>query len=242
MSGLATLVVLYEDQYFEEFHKFWKRLRQHQKLPALVLEGRTAKGTGGFVNELGPLLRTPLRQTKRPPDKVVCLADADRPKNLFSSAPLAPIANADIARWIDTLEQDWKAHLVKECSLSPIDAARVETGCLCWSKESVLLTSEQQLLAFAGDGAARVQQVVEACTPKPSTVLPAEYTYTYRAPQKCMDQVFQAATNGLRKYKKGRDDEDLLREHFCSMNDAELQAVCERCPDLVRLVSKLAVP
>jgi hypothetical protein len=62
--SVRSIVIAYEDKYFEELHRLIKRLRVDHGLPGLCLEPRSVQGTGGFINEVPKLLRTPLKQTK----------------------------------------------------------------------------------------------------------------------------------------------------------------------------------
>ena len=94
---MSSIVIAYEDDYHEELHLLVKALRRDRGLPGLVLEGRPVRGTGNFVHEAPSLLRLPLKQTKLPPDRVVCLADADRPQNLVPGAPSPPLEADSIA-------------------------------------------------------------------------------------------------------------------------------------------------
>lgn len=87
---MSSIVIAYEDDYHEELHLLVKALRRDRGLPGMILEGRPVFGTGNFVHEAPRLLRTPLKQTKLPPDRVVCLGDADRPQNLLPGAQPAP--------------------------------------------------------------------------------------------------------------------------------------------------------
>lgn len=60
---------------------------------------------------------------------------------------------------------------------------------------------------------------------------------TFRRPDECMDQVVREIAG--RKYKKSRDDEDILARHI-KPSDARRAEVLRRCPDLERLLAALA--
>ena len=85
---MRSIVIAYEDDYHEELHLLVKAMRRDRGLPEMLVEGRPVRGTGNFVHEAPRLLRTPLKQTKLPPDRVVCLADADRRRILSSLTTL----------------------------------------------------------------------------------------------------------------------------------------------------------
>ena len=90
---MKTVVLAFEDQYYEELFTLIKRLRRDQGLAGMVLFGTSVRGTGGFINEVPKLLRIPPGQASVLPDLVVCLADADRPGNLLPGAADSPISD-----------------------------------------------------------------------------------------------------------------------------------------------------
>ncbi|WP_437640399.1 hypothetical protein [Sorangium sp. So ce854] len=235
---MSSIVIAYEDDYHEELHLLVKALRQDRGLPGMIVEGRPVRGTGNFVHETPRLLRTPLKQTKLPPDRVVCLADADRPQDLVPRAPPAP-AGADstaLDQWVRVFEASWKDHLVRESKLSEEAASRLYVCCMRWSKESLLVACPDALLEHAGGRRERVRALLDACVPAPATLGAAEFVVSYRKPTECLERVFQVIAD--RHYKKGRDDEDLLRLRI--KPDAARRAdVLSRCPDLGRLLDVL---
>ena len=234
---MSSILIAYEDDYHEELHLLLKALRRDRGLAGLTLEG-PVRGTGNFVREAPRLLRTPLKQTKAPPDRVVCLADADRPSNLVPSASLpAMTANrAALDEWVLDFEVRWREHLIHEGPLSAELAARLRVCAVRWSKESLLVACPDALLDHAGTARNQVAQLLAACSPPPATLAPADFVVEYRKPNTCLDSVFQTSLG--RKYKKGRDDEDLLRDQITRHADRRA-AVLARCPDLERLLDLL---
>lgn len=238
---MRSIVIAYEDQYCEKLHLLVKALRKDRGLPKDVcLESRSVRGTGGFVNEVPKLLRMPLKQTKLPPDLVVCLGDADRPKNLAPDAPPAP-GSADaraLDGWVVGLENQWRDFLVHKANIDATSAARLRTVCLRWNKESLFLATPDALLDYAAqrDRRAQVESLLNACTPCPSSLADEAFTPSYRSTDRCLDLVFRKIEG--RSYKKGRDDEDLLRLHITPHETRRTQALM-RCPDLGRLLDRL---
>lgn len=240
---MTAIVIAYEDAYHEELHRLVKALRRDRGLPGLILEAQPVRGTGKFVHDAPRILRTPLKQTKRPPDRVVCLADADRPQNLVPGQALPPlqVGAAALAAWITELEAAWRQHLIDKGPLATEQAGRLSVLCLRWSKESLFTASPDALLAYAHTRDRRdpVATVLANCAPPPATVADADFVVRYRRPDHCLDDVFAALAG--RTYKKGRDDEDLLRDHIIP-HEARRAEVLRRCPDLARLIDMLVPP
>lgn len=117
---MKSILIAYEDQYHQKLHLLIKRLRRDRGLPGVILEGRSVRGTGGFINEVPTLLRMPFKQTKAPPDRLVCLADIDRPGNLVPGTQGAPSSDdlAALGRWVREFEVSWHGHLSTELHLS----------------------------------------------------------------------------------------------------------------------------
>lgn len=236
---MRSIVIAYEDQYFEALHGLVKSLRRDAGLPGIILEPRPVRGTGNFVGEVPKLLREPLKQTKLPPDRVVCVADADRPQNLVPDALAAPmLADAGaLERWVLDFERSWRDFLVRDAHLAEQAAARLCVVCIRWSKESLLVASPDALLDYGRERRDRVEAVLGHCRPCPVGLPDQDFAHHYRSPEDCMDSVLDAIAG--RRYKKGRDDEDLLREHI-SPQQARRSQVLKRCPDLARLLENLA--
>ncbi len=237
---MSSILIAYEDEYHEELHLLVKRLRADRGVPGLVLEKATVRGTGNFVTEVPRLLRTPLKQTKAPPERVVCLGDADRPRELVPGAqPAPPEADAaSLERWVLDLEKSWQNHLVRASNLSNVQSSRLRVLCLRWSKESVLVACPDALLAHAGSRREQIAKLLGECVPPPATLDDAGFVVHYRRPGECMDQVVQTIAG--RKYKKGRDDEDILRDQI-KASPARRAEVLVRCPDLERLLDLLVL-
>jgi hypothetical protein len=235
---VRSIVIAYEDKYCEGLHGLIKGLRRDHGLGGIILELQTVRGTGGFVNDVPLLLRRALKQTKRVPDRLVCLADADRPQNLVPNAQPAPVGDdaAALLQWVLELEMSWKDFLVREGRLPEESAARLRVICMRWSKESLLISSPDALREYAGDRRPLVEQVLEACAPPPRTLADEEFIVRYRRPDQCMDRVIQPIHG--HRYKKGLHDEDLLREQI-SPHAVRRAEVLRRCPDLGRLLSEL---
>lgn len=238
---MTAIVIAYEDAYHEQFHLLVKALRRDRGLPGLILEAQPVGGTGNFVHEAPRILRTPLKQTKRPPDRVVCLADADRPPNLVPGQALPPAgaSAAAIETWLLSFEATWRAHLIAEAHLTTEQAGRLCVLCLRWSKESLLTACPEALLAHARERRDAVATVLASCPPPPATLADAEFIVRYRKPDHCLDAVLTSWAG--RKYKKGRDDEDLLRDQIIP-HEARRAEVLRRCPDLARLLDVLVPP
>jgi hypothetical protein len=237
---VKSVLIAYEDQYFEALHGLVRALRRDRGLPGICLEPRSVRGTGGFVNEVPRLLRMSLKQTKLPPDRVVCVADADKPRNLVpGAAPLPAGGDRDaVERWVRELEMSFWDLLVREAHLPEAAAARLCVVCIRWSKESLLVASPDALLDYASrrDRRAPVGALLRGCVPCPTTLPDEELTLRYRTPGRCMDTVF-SAIEGCR-YKKGRDDGDLLRAQIAPHQTRRAQ-VLSRCLDLGRLLGEL---
>ncbi|HEY8379223.1 MAG TPA: hypothetical protein VIK91_22170 [Nannocystis sp.] len=238
--GARAILIAYEDQYFEQFHLLVKALRRDRGLPGLCLEGRTVHGTGGFAKEIPRYLRMPLKQTKQPPDLVVCLGDADRATNLTPDASPAPAQDDAVAleRWVREIEHKWHTHLVRKGPLDEQAATRLRTVCLRWNKESLFLANPDALLEHAEQHERRpqIETLLDTCKPRPSALDDAKFLLAYRKPGHCMDLVFRAIEG--RSYKKGRDDEDLLRLHI-KPHETRRALTLRRCPDLERLLHAL---
>lgn len=231
-----SVVVVYEDEYCEELHRLVKRLRKESGRGG-VLEPATATGTGGFQRDLPRILRTPLRFPKAPPDLVICVGDADTPANLVEGAPLPPGGATD--RWVAEFEAHWRETLIKKARLSPADGERVRTIVLRWNQESVLVAAPAAIVDYARryDREAPVRSLLAACDPSPLGLADAAFVDTYRHPGRCINDLMRAIFPA-RKYKKGRDNDDILRDHILPSPErvAEVRA---RCPDLVRLVDAI---
>lgn len=237
INGEATLLV-YEDQYCGELHSLVKGLRKDAGHPGRILEFASVRGTGNFAREVPKLLRLPLRPTKRPPDRLVCVADADKPGNLTPGAGPPPTDALSLDTWIIALEEGWKNRLIQGASLPSDATARLRTVCLRWNKESLLVACPDALMELASeaDRSVELTAVLKACDPSPLELSDAHFVHRYRAPDQCMRQVIQAIHQ--RPYKKGIDDEDLLRTRIrlSAVHRAQLAA---RCPDLRRLLDAL---
>lgn len=237
---MKTVVLAFEDQYYEELFTLIKRLRRDQGLAGMVLFGTSVRGTGGFINEVPKLLRIPPGQASVLPDLVVCLADADRPGNLLPGAADSPISDDGRAldEWVTQFEGAWREYLLTTARISPQDHVRVRTVCLRWSKESLLVASPDALLEHAAkrERRAEVQTILDQCRPSPIGLADQEYGLRYRSPEDCLNRIF-AALEG-RSYKKGRHDEDLLRDYI-SRDPGHRGRLLRRCPDLARLLAVL---
>ncbi|WP_437300233.1 hypothetical protein [Sorangium sp. So ce426] len=235
---MRSIVIAYEDDYHEELHLLVKAMRRDRGLPEMIVEGRPVRGTGNFVHEAPRLLRTPLKQTKLPPDRVVCLADADRPQNLVPGARPASAGGdgAALHQWVIAFEASWKDHLVRESALSEEKSSRLYVRCIRWNKESLLVACPDALLEHAEGRREQVQALLDRCVPPPATLGAEEFAVQYRKPAECLDRVFQIISE--RRYKKGRDDEDLLRVRI-RPGPARRAEVLSRCPDLGRLLDVL---
>jgi hypothetical protein len=237
---VSSIIIAYEDDYHEELHLLIKALRRDRGLLGIILEARPVRGTGNFAHEVPSLLRLPLKQTKLPPSRVVCLGDADRPQDLVPGASSAPIG-ADgpaLDQWVVELEARWREHLVRTSNLSDEQASRL---CVCgvrWSKESLLISCPDALLAHAGRRREQVKALLEACVPAPMTLEASDFVLKYQRPADCLDRVFQVISG--RRYKKGRDDEDLLRDQI-NPHPTRRAEVLSRCPDLERLLGMLSL-
>jgi hypothetical protein len=199
---------------------------------------RSGQGTGGFINEVPKLLRTQLKHTKRPPERLVCLAEADRPRDLVPDAPLAPDESGALDQWVLVLEASWATRLAREARLADEAVARLRVCCLRWSKESLLLASPDALLDYAENHKrqGQVKSLLAACVPCPTTLADEEFALHYRKPGTCIDRVLHVVES--RNYKKGRDDEDILRDHI-SPHAGRRGELLRRCPDLGRLLREL---
>lgn len=171
---------------------------------------------------------------------MVCLADADRPRNLVPSAAAAPEGNDRQAadKWVRTLEESWRNLLVRQTHLPDDSAARLRVICLRWSKETVLTSSPAALLDHASKlgRRAQVESILRDCSPCPTALGDEDFVLRYPAPERCLDGVIRAIDGRL--YKKGRDDEDILRDWICPNPDRRAE-VLRRCPDLRRLLAEL---
>lgn len=239
-----AVLALYEDAACKELHALVKSLRRDRGCGGVddVIELVSVKGNGNFVNEVPKMLRLPVKQTKRPPDLVVCVADADRPQALAPNAPVVPVGGdlAALDRWVLEVEAAWHQHLKSKAHLSDDAAARLRVICLRWSKESLLLASPLALVEYANaDGrqqGGKVTALLDACKPCPTSLADGDFLVSYRKPGRCLDAVFQEIVG--HGYQKKRDDEDLLRDHI---NPQPLRRgeVLKRCPDLERLLQAI---
>lgn len=232
---MKSVVLAYEDQYCEELHRLIKALRRDAGQPGLILEPRAVRGTGNFAEEVQKLLRLPLKQTRRPPDRVVCVADGDRPRNLAPTGVAAPLEGSSetLEQWVIDFEKSWRDFLVARARLTDQDAERLFVVCIRWSKESLLVASPDALLDRAGERRGELESLLRACDPSPESLPDEEFVHRYRTPQGCLDRVFQRIAG--RRYKKGRDDEDLLRDTISPHPDRRARLL-KRCPDLARLL------
>jgi len=191
---MKSIVLAYEDQYCEELHRLIRALRRDAGQPGLVIEARAVRGTGNFAEEVSRLLRLPLPQTKRPPDRVVCIADSDSPQELAPAGTAAPVSGDARAldEWVIQFEESWKDFLVQRARLAAQDAARLFVVCLRWSKESLLVASPDALLDHADKHGrrSRVDALLNACEPRPESLPDEDFVLSYRRPQDCLDRVF----------------------------------------------------
>lgn len=240
---MRAIVLLYEDAYHAGLHRLVQALRRGTDARPTILEARSARGSGGFVSEVGPQLRAPLKQTRRPPDLVVCVADADRPTNLAPLAAGVPDDPSALDTWVRELERAWHASLVERARIDEGTAARLRTLVLRWNKESLLVACPDALVAYGersspGKGA-RVEALMAACIPAPRSIADAAYTLEYRDPARCIEQIARLVHD--RSYKKGLHDEDLLLNHVVA-HELHRAQVLARVPDLQRLVALLSRP
>lgn len=238
---MTSTLIVYEDAYYDQIHGLVKALRKDLGRAGSILEGEPGRGTGQFENVLGPLLRKPLKQTRAGPDRVICVADADRPSNLAGTGapprPATATAGA-LDQWVLELERAWKTRLVATARLNADEQKRVEVICLRWSKESLLVACPDALLEYAAHRAEEVRAVMAGCRPDPMDVDDPDFVAQYQSPGACMDAVLRAISGEERKYKKGRDDEDILRDAIRPRRDRRDQ-VLARCPDLKRLIDRI---
>lgn len=76
------------------------------------------------------------------------------------------------------------------------------------------------------------------CSPSPLELADEAFFAAYRDPQRCMDLVCRAIHD--RKYKKGRDDEDILNRYVLAAGaEARRAEILRRSPDLTRLLDLL---
>lgn len=240
---MKSIVIAYEDKYFNKLHDLVKRLRKDRGDVGHVIEPRPIQGTGNFIREVPSLMRTPLAYPKHPPDLVVCLADADRPGNLVPNAPPAPMSKiaAELDAWVLNLEQAWRQHLAKQCNLDEKAAARLRTVCLRWNKESLLLSSPEALCDYAREYGceAAVRATLAGCSPSPLELADGAFFAEYRDPEGCMHLVCKKIHD--RKYKKGIHDENILNKYVLAAGaDARRAEILRRSPDLARLLDVLA--
>lgn len=239
---MNTVIVAYEDKYCAQLHLLVKRLRKDRHAVPLIIEPWPVKGTGNFARDVPFLLRKPLPKLKLP-DRLVCVSDADRPGNLVPGAAAAPGTGerASLDAWVVELETAWHKHLVKEGRLAEAEAAKLRTVCLRWNKESLLIACPEALSAHAGkfERNLATEALFAACKPSPYELADAAFVTAYRNPEKCMDLVLQRIDG--RNYKKGRDDEDILREQILAEGaQARRDMLWRRCPDLDRLLAAIA--
>jgi hypothetical protein len=238
---VSSTLLAYEDQYHDNLHLLIKKLRRDAALPGIILEKTTVRGTGGFINDVPKLLRTPLKQTRKPPDRLICLADADRPQNLVPGSPGPPAGDdgTSLDSWIVELEAAWLEHLRGRLNLPPADETRLRVVVLRWSKESLLIASPDALLEYAQkhERGPQVRALLANCDPDPWKAADREFMTAYQEPRSCLDVVFREIEE--RSYKKGRDDEDLLRDHIID-NHQRRTELRRRCPDLDRLLAELS--
>lgn len=222
-------------------------MRQDLGLPDVCIQRpQTARGTGGFAKEARSLINTPFSrgtEPRAPADKIVCIADADRPQNLVPKfRPAPPKGDPAVGTWLKELEAAWLSQLVQNARLNEAERSRVETLCLRWSKESLLIAAVDALRAFMDeDRLAEVDAFLEQCEPSPiatNFAPPSSFTDIYRDPQECLKGIFLAGKAKDRsKYDKGRDGDDLLKA--IKVNPEFRTLVRARCPDLDRLASAL---
>ncbi|MBK8691127.1 MAG: hypothetical protein IPN17_02165 [Deltaproteobacteria bacterium] len=111
-------------------------------------------------------------------------------------------------------------------------------ACLLWNKESLLIACPDALEDFAGEDRAAVTTHLATCQPRWRRDRRGVLDDVSK-PARCLDAVLQVAQQ--RRYKKGRDDEDLLRDHIARV-DARRQKLLARSPDLIRLIDLIDAP
>lgn len=235
---MTWTLLAYEDKYIEHLHRLVKAIRRDRGGAPCVIESESVGGTGKFERELGPMLGRRDKRTRAPAARVICVADADRPTNLAAgSAPPRPAQEtaATLDAWVVSLEDAWRAHLIAKARISPDDVPRVAVCCVRWSKESLLIACPDALIEHAGINAEEVRDQIRACDPDPDTTPDAEYCVRYQSPSRCMDQVIKRGSG--RRYKKGRDDEDIL--NIIASDPRRLAQVAARCPDIARLADMI---
>lgn len=232
---MKSVVLAYEDSYCDELHRLIKAPRRDAGQPALILEPRPIRGTGNFAEEVQKLLRLPLSQTRQPPDRVVCVADADSPQNLVPTGAATPsmVDASALDRWLIDFEKSWKDFLVERARLTEQDIERLFVVCIRWCKESLLIASPDALIERAGERRNAVESLIASCVPCPDSIAEEDFVRHYRRPVHCLDRIFKEIEG--RSYKKGRDDEDLLRDAITRYPERRARLL-RRCPDLVRLL------
>jgi hypothetical protein len=241
VSPGPAMLILYEDHYCNELHPLIKALRRDAGLSG-ILESKAVDGTGNFGRGVPKWLRLPLAGTRRPPDRVICVGDADRPRSLYPNARSAPTEAQGLDGWARELEDGWRGHLIErnaEGVLTAEAASRLRTIVLRWNKESLLIACPDALRDYAHvfNRRAELEALLAGCEPSPLELGSDGFIHEFRRPDACMERVIRAIHG--RAYKKGVDDDDILRRCI-RVDPTWRQQVADRCPDLRRLVAALA--
>ncbi len=238
---MIRVLVVWEDLYFEPIGQIVRRrlsLRASgESTPVAGIMFHTAKGNSNFdryVASTWPKVRsTGLPGNKGRIDHLICVADGDRLHEILTGQSGPPSAPADVPAWHAKIEAAWHDQLRAASKEAAPDA--VHGRVLRWSKESIVLAGydkgpAKDHLRIDARGA-QAQAFLDRCSPVPTTVDPGVFTDTYRRPLWCLNELRKA--QGLDSMTKNAPEiDDALR----SLAVNEALAVCERVPDLERVV------
>jgi hypothetical protein len=232
MSQERTVLLVWEDQYYDKLNRLIRRARLDMGGPPhLVLTSESAQGNGNFARYVTQRLvrRSPTGQP--PPSFIVALADADRYETLVPGFQRPPDGRREQARWSRKLRRAWTTLLRQVAQAGGVTQPTRLFGLpLRWSRESVAIASLLALQEWAGID---INPFLSRCKPDPRGLPAWDFAHTYRTPSNCLQSL--AKDSKRRSFKKGADAEDILATLI--ENDSHREEVLTRVPEL-RLLAR----
>lgn len=241
---MTRILVLWEDKSYRMADRCLRRtlrslLDAGTQPPELFHD--TVHGNGGFE----PLLKRdwPIAMQKGlsnrsgPIEQLICIADADRASSICSieSPPSFPQSTDD---WVARANHSWTTKLRSNAPLAP---ERIHGHFLRWSLESLLIALhdvDSVLSKLACHNREGLTRYLASCEPRPTKVVDKEFVERFRKPQKCLDNM-QDAAGATRAGKGSVPRDDALDEG----SRVALDRIKERVPDRVTIaqfVQKIA--
>ncbi len=164
-------------------------------------------------------------------EHLICVVDADKLVEVLPRVGAVPPRTADVPSWHASAEVRFIDHL-RERAEHP---ATVHGLVLRWAKESLTLAAYDRPATRSKLGIdpshPGVQQFLAGCVPPPQDVADPVFTDHYQHPITCVDKLRKS--QGLPAVGKGTSMDDVL----VALTAADIPVVCQRVPDVDRLVA-----